>query len=291
MFEILELIIAILLAVLPVIVWGYIFYSKQPENKRLTALTFICGALAVFPILFYKYLWQFFPWINVFKIAEPFTNQMIGIAEILSVPLSVIITFMLVGVIEEFMKLFAVKIIDDKKFKSIDDAMEYFVIAALGFSFTENILYFYNILITQSSGDILIPFIFRSSFSTFAHILFSGVLGYYYGIAHFAKPMLQQEIVKNRMHWTIILHKIFNIRKEKMFHQEKMLEGVLLAVGLHALFNIFLEINISFMMAPFLLIGYVSLNYLFNKAENHKNLRKLLEGERNHTQTIPETNQ
>ena len=70
--------------------------------------------------------------------------------------------------------------------------------AALGFAFTENILYFYNIWITKGVEDLFVSFLYRSSFSTFAHLLFSGVLGYYYGMAHFAKPILQEEMMKKR---------------------------------------------------------------------------------------------
>ena len=67
-----------------------------------------------------------------------------------------------------------------------------------------------------------------------------------------------------------------------MFYEEKLLEGLLLAIGLHALFNIFLEMNMTFMIVPFLIGGYLTLNYLFAKKENHKAYGKLLTYVRNH---------
>src|SRR5690606_20685117 len=162
---------------LPAYVWGYIYYCKNPEDRRLTAIAFIAGLLAVFPILIYKFSWQYFPWINAFNLATPYSEDLIGLSADLLLPLIVVITFMLVGVIEEIMKLFAAKAIDGKEYRSVDDSIEFFILAALGFSFMENILYFYNIWSNQGAANLFLPFLFRSTFSTFAHLLFSGILG------------------------------------------------------------------------------------------------------------------
>lgn len=276
-----QIIGSILLACLPAFVWGYIFYKKNPEEKRLTALTFIAGAIAVFPILIYKALWPYIPWLNAFKAAERYGQEVINLSEIIAVPLSVLIIFLIVGAIEELTKLSAVKIVDDEEFKSVDDSIEFFIIAALGFAFTENILYFYNIWAMEGSQNLFLPFLFRSSFSTFAHIMFSGIFGYYYGVAYFAKPMLQEEIRENRHYWTKALHKVFGWRQEKLFHQERILEGTILAVGLHAIFNVFLEMNWTFLIVPMLISGYITLDYLFTKKENRKALGKFQVGFRN----------
>jgi RsiW-degrading membrane proteinase PrsW (M82 family) len=282
MSEFIQIFGSIILASLPAIVWGYIFYNKNPESRKFTGYTFILGALAVFPILIYKFLWQYFPWINAFQLADKYQGDQIVFSESIIIPLGAIITFMFVGIIEEIMKFLAVQVVDNDNIMDIDDAIEFFVIAALGFSFTENILYFYSIWTDQGPQNLLLPFLFRSAFSTFAHIMFSGIFGYYYGIAHFAGPVLQQEIQENRNHWTLVLHKIFNWRQTRMFHQEKILEGLFVAIGLHAIFNIFLEMNLTIMIAPFLVSGYVALNYLFTRKENHKQYGKLLKGFRNH---------
>jgi len=282
MSQILQIIGSIFLALVPAMIWGYIYYKKNPESRGTSTIIFFVGALAVFPILIYKFLWQFFPWMNAFRFADYYREDIIGFSNVIVLPLSVIITFMIVGLIEELMKMASVTAVEDDEIKDIDDSIEFFIIAALGFSFTENILYFYNIWVTQGAYNLLLPFLFRSSFSTFAHLLFSGILGYYYGIAHFAKPILQEEIIATRKHWTRALHKITNIRSEKLFYQEKIFEGLLISIGLHALFNIFLEMNLTFMIVPFLVGGYITLNYLFAKKENHKNYAKLLTCMRNH---------
>lgn len=281
MSDLLQIIGSIILAIVPAILWGAFFYKKNPEDKKLLLLTFIIGSLAVFPILIYKFFWNFFPWINAFKLAERYQDHIIPITNSLTLPISVLITFMIVGIIEESMKYFSVKIVDDDSFQSIDDSIEFFIVAALGFAFTENILYFYNIWLQEGAHNLILPFLFRSSFSTFAHILFSGIFGYYYGIAQFAKPILQEELLAKRSKFIKLLHKLTSIKSEKLFHKQKMLEGFLLAVFLHASFNIFLELNLTFMIVPFLLIGYHTLNYLFAKKNSHKDYQKLLVGRRN----------
>lgn len=282
MSQISQIVGSIFLACVPALLWGYIFYKKNPQDRRLTFLTFSVGALAVFPILLYKALWSVFPWINAFRIADRYETTLLHISDFVVIPVSVIITFMLVGVIEEVMKMFAVKAVDDDEFMSIDDCMEFFIIAALGFSFTENILYFYNIWLVHGAHDLIVPFIFRSSFSTFAHLMFSGVLGYYYGVAHFAKPILQDHMRQNRTHWTKAVHKLFGWRTEKVFHEEKLLEGLIFSIVLHALFNIFLEMQFTYMIVPFLIAGYMTLNHLFNLKENHKKYGMVYDGVRNH---------
>lgn len=270
-----------LLAAIPATVWGYIFYRKQPEDRKYFMLTFGFGALAVFPILLYKFLWKFFPWMNIFEATKRYEDIGLGLAGFGLIPLSVILTFMFVGVIEEVMKQSSVHAVDDRKIRNIDDAIAFSIIAALGFSFTENILYFYNIWSAKGPEHILIPFVFRSIFSTFAHILFSGIFGYFYGLAHFAKPILQQELRDNRTTFWDIMHRIFRFKTASLFHEEKMFEGLFLAVGLHAIYNIFLEMNWTFLMVPYLVGGFILLSYLFKLKNNRKEFGLLYELERN----------
>ncbi len=277
MSNLIQFVGSILLAFVPVIIWGYIFFQRGRDNRKVSILVFIAGALAVFPILLYKISWQFFPWMNAFRLADNYEHDVIGFSNVMVLPLSIIITFMIVGIIEEVMKLIAVKTVDKKIIRNIDESIEIFIIAALGFSFIENILYFYNIWVTQGGNNLFVPFIFRSSFSTFAHLLFSGVLGYYYGIARFAHPILQEEMKKNKKHWTVLFHKIIPFKEDSIFRNEKLIEGLLIAVVLHALFNIFLEMNLTFMIVPFLVGGYTALKYLFQKKENQKYYKEVVE--------------
>lgn len=271
------------LALFPAVAWGYIFYKKQPEDRFHTAITFIIGALAVFPILLYKWLWKYFPGINILSYVKNFENDLIGISGLVVIPLSVILAFAFIGVIEEIMKQSVVHAVDDNRIRHIDDAIMFSILAALGFAFTENILYFYSIWTKQGPEHLLVPFLFRSLFSSFAHILFSAMFGYYYGIAHFAKPLLQEELRNNRHTFLDWYHKAFRWKTAELFHEQKMLEGLTLAVGLHAMYNIFLEMNWTFIMVPYLLFGYLFVSHLFQVKKNHQRLDLLLVHERNHS--------
>ena len=270
------------LASFPAGAWGYIFYKKQHEDRLHTVVTFIIGGLAVFPILLYKYLWKFFPDINILAYAKNFEKDLIGISGFAMIPLSVIIAFAFVGIIEEVMKMSVVHAVDDNRIRHIDDAIMFSILAALGFAFTENILYFYTIWAKHGAENLLVPFVFRAVFSTFAHVLFSAIFGYYYGIAHFAKPLLQEELKDKRHAFWDWYHKIFNWKTNELFHEQKMLEGLTLAVVLHAVYNIFLEMNWTFIMMPYLILGYAFVSHLFKIKENHKRLDLLAVGERSH---------
>lgn len=278
----LQIVGSITLAIIPTLLWGAIFYVKNPYRRTIVFYAFFLGATAVFPILFYKYLWQFLPWINAFRYTRGFESDAIGITNIISIPLSVIITFAIVGVIEELMKHLAVRMVDTEIFQDIDDVVEISIIAALGFSFTENIMYFHNIWVHQGAANLMLPFLFRTIFSTFAHVMFSAIMGYYYGIAHFATPILRQQ---HAIMWPRLMERIFGVDDESIYAKQKTAQGLLIAAGIHAIFNIFLEMNWTIMLAPFILLGYLYVNHLFTMKENHKKYGLLMRRESPATST------
>lgn len=258
---------SILLAFVPAAVWGYIFYVKNPYRRSVIFYAFFLGATAVFPILFYKYLWQFFPWINAFTYTQSFQQNMISMGGLVSIPLNIIFTFAIVGVIEEFMKHVAVRAMGQAEFHDLDDVIELSILCALGFSFTENIMYFHSIWMSQGPQNLLVPFVFRSIFSSFAHILFSGILGYYYGLSYFSTPILREQ---KKIIWPKMMEQIFGVDDEKIYAFQNLVQGFLIAVTLHAIFNVLLEMEWTILLVPFLLIGYIYLTYLFEKKENQK---------------------
>jgi RsiW-degrading membrane proteinase PrsW (M82 family) len=262
--------VCVLLGALPAISWAYLFYRKKAGDTYLMAITFLTGGLAVFPILAYKYSWQFFPWMNAFRYAERLSNFHISLGDLAIIPMSVLATFMLVGVIEEWMKHLTVRITDDSRLKSIDDAILYSIVAALGFAFVENILYFYDIWLVHGGENLLLPFIFRSIFSSFAHVMFSGIFGYFYGVAKFTAPKTQEVIKTNRHPVLKFMHQVFRFRTAKVFFNEKILEGLIVSSVLHAVFNVALEMNMAFLILPFLTSGYLLLDFLMKRKENLK---------------------
>lgn len=268
--DIVKLIVSVFAAMIPVVVWGYIFYQKNPESRKWTFITFLGGMIAVIPILLYKKSWEYFPNLDAFRyINTTFSTNVIDL-KFATLPLTITLSFMLVGIFEEYLKNLVVRIVDRGRFKTIDDAIEFSIIAALGFAYIENILYFTNIWDTQGTEDFIIAVVFRSIFSTFAHILFSGIYGYYYGMAYFCNPIFQEEIRKKRFILLRVLHRISHFRLPTLFYEEKVLEGLLMSVTMHAFFNIILEMGWTVMIVPYLFIGFITLSYLFDKKENHK---------------------
>lgn len=274
-----KIVISALLAVIPAVLWAYIFLQKTPEkeSRRMVLITFVAGMFSVAPILAYKYLWQYFPGINAFIYTNSVEGNFFAFAGALRIPVSIILTFMLVGVIEEFMKHIVVRMTDDKKLRTIDDAIIFSIIAALGFAFVENTLYFFYIWLFQNTENLVISFFFRSVFSTFAHVLFSGMYGYFYGVAHFATPIFQEEIRAKRMWFTKGLHAVLRLKTQTIFKEEKITEGLIVASALHAVFNILLEMQWTFLIVPYLMLGYCLLSYLISKKEHHRVYGRLTE--------------
>jgi RsiW-degrading membrane proteinase PrsW (M82 family) len=265
-----QILISILMASIPAFIWGGIFYKKDPVSRKKAKQTFILGMLAVAPILLYKWSWKYFPGLNINVYTDTLQANLLSFSSALYLPLGKVVMFMFVGVIEEYMKHLVVKKADQGFFRNIDDAIEFSIISALGFAFIENSLYLYYIWEYQGLDVMLVSFVFRAIFSTFAHILFSGVYGYFYGIAYFADPIWSEQVRAKRYPIVNLIHTIFHFKRNRVFATEKITEGLVLAIALHASFDILLEMNQTFFMVPFLVMGYGLLDELFKRKENLK---------------------
>ncbi len=265
-----QVLLSILLACVPAMIWGAIFYKKDPIYRPKALQTFILGMCSVVPILIYKWSWAYLPQLNIFTYTDTFTTDLFSFTDYLYLPLGTLFAFMFVGVIEEYMKNLVVRKADKGFFRNIDDAIEFSIMSALGFAFIENILYFYYIWEYQGVDVLLVSFVFRALFSTFAHILFSAIYGYFYGMAYFADPLWSEEVRKNRNRFVDFFHTVFHFKRNRVFATEKISEGLLIAVCLHGLFNVLLEMNLTFFMVPFLVLGYSYLDHLFKQKENLK---------------------
>ncbi len=262
--------ISILLACIPALIWGVIYYKKDPVYRPKAVQSFLLGIGSVLPILFYKWSWDHVPQINVFNFTDNFTTDIFAFTPFLVLPIGSILAFMFVGMIEEYMKNIVVRYADRGFFRNIDDAIEFSIIAALGFAFFENILYFYYIWNFQGQDALLVSFVFRGVFSTFAHILFSGIYGYHYGLAYFAEPLWTEEQRKKRHPMVDFFHRVLHMKRDRVFAAEQNTLGLFMAVSLHAVFNIFLEMGLTSFLVPFLVFGYGYLDHLFRKKENLK---------------------
>ena len=55
--------------------------------------------------------------------------------------------FIIVGMLEEFVKHLVLRFSDEDKITNVQDAVEFAIIAALGFAFIEHIVYFVNLFV------------------------------------------------------------------------------------------------------------------------------------------------
>ncbi len=260
-----------LIALLPALIWLYVFWRRQREGKILTALMFFGGMVVIIPIWLFKY--------EIFRVEDWFDTFGFGLLAVL------ILKSAWIGIYEETAKHWVIKYADRGRICSIDDAIELSIAAALGFAFLENIIYFYNTwysLNPQIADSFWFVYLFRSLGSMFLHVFASGIFGYYYGLALFAQPVLQEKLATGKRFPLIkTLHHILHLKSVTLFSEEKILTGLLLATGLHGFFNLLMSLSTNadsdfgqkfwlVLIVPFLIGGYFWLMYLLDKKEDHK---------------------
>lgn len=135
---------------------------------------------------------------------------------------------------EEYSKHLIVRFTDDDSIRSINDAIEFSVIVGLAFAFAENVLlYFPQLLADGNTSGLLL----RSVLTVLMHAVASGILGYFYGLAHFSvERVRRRHVARGRLYR--LLHRMFLFRRERLYHEAKMFEGLVLAGAYHAAFNI-----------------------------------------------------
>ena len=263
----------LLLASIPVLIWLWIFFRHQRENKIATLVVFIAGMFAVVPIFIFQY--------EIARIESNLENFFSNF--ILVTALSAL----WVGFYEEVSKNWVVKLTSKSFFRGIDDVIMLSIVVALGFAFIENVLYFRSIWNNPAIEESMRWFYvtFRSVGSMLLHIIASGIFGYYFGIAHFAKPILKDRVAEGENFiFTKWVHRILHLKSETVFREEKMLEGVIIASSIHATFDFLMGMSqhatdtgsseaarIWLLLAiPFLVGGFFWLTYLLDKKEDHK---------------------
>jgi len=92
-------------------------------------------------------------------------------------------------------------------------------------------------------------------------------------VAHFAAPILYQKHVEGETESPILrfLAKIALIKKTRVFREQKMFEGLVVATVAHSIYNFFLEMNITYVVVPFLFGLLYFVFYLLERADSQKN--------------------
>ena len=245
-------------ALVPALMWVVLFLRYHTQRLGLAVLMFLSGMLSTAPILFYDVLvrsrieLQFF----LFRIVpESFSQSssafvsgnLIGLSGLHSTMIATLISFLLVGLIEEFSKYWVLKKSGSDSFRSIDDVMQLSIIVAIGFAFAENILNpsYFNSFVREYllgmdvdwasfTGNVL----GRSILTNMVHIVSTGVLGYFFGLAIFARPYLEDAAQKGRTYFFVkLMHHFFRFPQKTVFRRQMLLLGFILAILLHGFFN------------------------------------------------------
>jgi hypothetical protein len=135
---------------------------------------------------------------------------------------------------EEYSKHLIVRFTDDDSIQSINDSIEFSIIVGLAFAFAENVLLYFPRLLAAGDAPALL---LRSVLTVLMHAVASGILGYFYGLAHFSAAEVRHRHGGRGPAYRL-LHRVFLFRRERLYHEAKMFEGLILAGAYHAAFNL-----------------------------------------------------
>lgn len=261
--EQLATVLVVIIAAIPASIWCVLFLKQHMRRLSIVLLTFFAGMLSTAPILFYDaivrggyelhfFLFRITPE-NFMRSSRTFAQMLTGESGIVSASVTItIVSFALVGVIEEWSKNWVVRKSDPSYFSSVNDVIQLSIIAAIGFAFAENIVnpnYFMGFIKSYLAGGdprwgaFLASVFGRSIITNMVHITCSGVLGYFYGLAFFAKPALEEDRARGKRHRLVLLiHRMTGLSRIKIYRNVSMIIGLVTAMAMHSLFDILVSI-------------------------------------------------
>ena len=187
------ILVTIALALLPVfILLAYFWHKDRGEKEPLPLLrkVFFWGVLVIIPVAG----------------VEIFLDS--AIDSIWTEPplwYWLIMPFLFVALPEEFAKFLVVKKVayDHSKFNEIMDGITYCIVASMGFAAFENINYTFQYGIGTG--------ILRAFTAVPAHALFSGIMGYYIGVAKFTKkPEDVKKLMRRGLFAGVFFHGLYD---------------------------------------------------------------------------------
>jgi RsiW-degrading membrane proteinase PrsW (M82 family) len=252
-------IISGVLALIPVAIWMYILFKDRKHEKGWLALMFSGGIIAVLIVLGLQIFWSYFPELDPFLWIE---------LNVEDPKYHYAALFVVVGILEEIAKQLMVRYIDTKRvlIQTINDSIRFSLAAALGFAFAENIVYFYTVMIAAPIQEVIVTFLFRSIFTAAAHMMFSGIFGYYFGIAKFTLEVTKQKEWQRKVNLGVrALSRMFRMPMAQAFREYKILQGLMIAIVLHAIFNYLLQMNYILPVIALVAAGFLFLKYLLDR--------------------------
>ncbi|NLY55313.1 MAG: PrsW family intramembrane metalloprotease [Firmicutes bacterium] len=181
--------ILLVVSVGPGLAWLWFFYRQDrlaPEPRHLVLATFVAGMIVVFPAALLE---------------MPFRSLILNSGSLWSLA---IVSILFISIPEEGVKYLAVRRVayNHPEFDEPVDGIIYSIGVGLGFAALENLFY------TLSLGIIIAPL--RALVSCLAHASFSGVLGYYLGLAKFT-PERERILILQGFVLAVLLHACYNL--------------------------------------------------------------------------------
>lgn len=221
-------VIAAVLSLPAVLFWLWFFWRSNKkithQKKILLGNLFIVGVLATIPAILIETAFVKLPGQNIFS------QCLAGFCQgetTLGMIILVLVVFFIASV-EELSKYLGFKFAAYKNpnFTKVADGIFFGIIIGLAFATLENANYFLKIISEENYLTLLPVMLLRFSISTTGHIVYTGTLGYFLGLAR------------------------FNPIKEKLFIRK----GLILAISIHALFNFLLLTKVVIYLIPLILI-------------------------------------
>jgi len=175
--------------------WIWVFFGKvsfKGKFSNITLLFFLGMLAALAALVIQKTIFYFFPFIN------NSSNKIFSFFQM----------FFIVAPIEEYFKCATVEltVYKSKKFNLVSDGIIYAIACALGFGAMENILYFIMFYEEAFIYEILLK---RSLLSILGHAAFSGLMGFYMGLAKQNQDK-EQKLILSGLAAAILLHGLYN---------------------------------------------------------------------------------
>lgn len=239
----------VLISFLPVFVWFFLWRFQDKEKEPLKAMLwcFVLGMIACVPFFLLRFSGVF----ETFQRSWEFILAFAFAEEVLKA------VMVIVGIE-----------ISRHWFTQIVDGLMYGSAVALGFAFAENV--YYLIDFANSTSSFVTVYLVRSLDTMLGHTLFTAMFGFFYASAY-----LRKEIFPNKKKEKPWYHFRFNLWEAlplhvTMFHilpnrpsnhghypGSLILEGILIAAGLHGLFNVLLHKTIAGTSLGFLTVPLV----------------------------------
>ncbi len=251
-------------AAVPAVVWVVMFQRYHAERFSSVLLLFFAGMLATAPILFYDLLvrrgveLQFFLFTvtpeSFSRNAQTFVTEHIPVEKGMAFAAATsIVTYFFVALIEESSKIWVLSRSAKQLFRSIDDVLQLSIVVAIGFAFAENVVnpVYFTAFVRQylfhgASPDMMAfvgNVLGRSVLTTMVHILSTGVMGYFLGLALFAGPYLKQRHKEGHGYrMTRWIHTLMRVPEESVFRVNMLIVGFACAVFIHGAFNFLVTI-------------------------------------------------